>query len=171
VAVTPEKLMQTLGLVPLPGEGGFFRETYRAVCEIPAESLPDGYAGPRAAGTGIYYLLTDATFSSLHRLRGDELFHFYLGDPVEQLQLRADGGGEVLLLGNDIAAGMRPQLLVPAGTWQGSRLRPGGRFALLGTTMSPGFEPADFELGERATLLEAYPAFAEEIRSLTRVAE
>jgi len=99
------------------------------------------------------------------------LFHFYLGDPVEQLQLRADGGGEVLVLGSDIAAGMLPQCLVPAGTWQGSRLRPGGRFALLGTTMSPGFESADFELGERSFLLEAYPLFAERIRALTRVAE
>jgi predicted cupin superfamily sugar epimerase len=163
-----EKLIRTLGLVPLPGEGGFFRETYRSSCSIPAESLPADYDGPRSAGTGIYYLLTDASFSALHRLRGDELFHFYLGDPIEQLHLRADGSGDVLVLGNDIAAGMRPQVLVPAGVWQGSRLQPGGRFALLGTTMSPGFELEDFELGERSPLVRAYPAFEEQILALTR---
>ncbi len=88
-------------------------------------------------------------------------------DLVEILQLRADGGGEVVLLGQDLSTGAQPQIVVPGGVWQGSKLQAGGAFALLGTTMSPGFDYADFELGARADLLRAYPAFAERILALT----
>jgi predicted cupin superfamily sugar epimerase len=164
-----EQLIQALGLSPHPSEGGFFRETYRAELPIPPDALPAAYAGAaRAASTAIYYLLTPDTFSAMHRLPGDEIFHFYLGDPVEMLQLREDGSGEVVVLGQVLAAGMRPQVVVPGGVWQGSRLRDGGRYALLGTTRSPGFDFADFQLGERAALAQAYPAFAEKIHKLTR---
>jgi uncharacterized protein len=166
--MTPEKLIQRLGLAPHPGEGGFYRETYRAQCLIPADKLPAGYSGPRSAGTAIFYLLTHGTCSALHRLPGDELFHFYFGDPVEMLQLKGDGTGEVVTLGHDLDAGMAPQVLVPAGVWQGSRLQRGGRFALLGTTMSPGFEFADYEPGVREALLKTYPAHAERIVLLTQ---
>jgi predicted cupin superfamily sugar epimerase len=165
--MTPEELIRRLDLVPHP-EGGFFRETYRSPVEIPAGSLPAGYDAARPAATAIYYLLVPGTFSALHRLRGEELFHFYLGDPVEMLQLGEAGAGERLVLGPDLSAGMVPQVRVPPGVWQGSRLRPGGRYALLGTTMSPGFEYADFEFGDRAALLRAYPGFQDEILSLTR---
>ena len=96
------------------------------------------------------------------------MFHFYLGDPVEMLQLLPGGHGRVLVLGTDLAAGMRPQVLVPGDVWQGTRLVPGGGLALLGTTVAPGFDPADYEPGERAALLAAYPAFAERIIALTR---
>ena len=85
----------------------------------------------------------------MHRLQTDEIFHFYLGDPVEMLQLGPDDSGKVLILGTNLLRGMRPQVIVPAGVWQGSRLLPGGRFALLGTTVSPGFERADYENGQR----------------------
>lgn len=104
----------------------------------------------------------------MHRVRGDEMFHFYLGDAVEMLQLQADGSGEVILLGQDIAAGTRLQHNVSCGVWQGSRVRAGGKFALLGTTMAPGFEYEDYETGNRAELSARYPRFSELITSLTR---
>lgn len=96
------------------------------------------------------------------------MFHFYLGDPVEMLQLLPGGEGRVQVLGTDLAAGMRPQVVVPRGTWQGTRLLAGGRMALLGTTVSPGFDPSDYEHGGREELLAAYPAFRERIAALTR---
>jgi hypothetical protein len=113
-------------------------------------------------------MLTPDTFSALHKLPGDEIFHFYLGDPVEMLQLHPDGRGEITVLGQDIAAGMRPQHLVRGGVWQGSRLRPGGSYALLGTTMSPGFDYKDYETGSRETLTKLYPKHSSLIASLTR---
>jgi predicted cupin superfamily sugar epimerase len=186
-----EEIIRLLHLKPLPVEGGYYAETYRSDVIIEPPSLPGRYtrrgksanggADPtgrstRAAGTAIYYLLTPDTFSALHRLASDEVYHFYLGDPVEMLLLRPDGSGAVITLGPDIAAGMHVQFTVPGGVWQGSRLRAGGppkggvasEFALLGTTMSPGFDPADFELGRRDELVRAFPAHAEKIRLLTR---
>jgi hypothetical protein len=149
-------------------EGGYFAETYRSDVNIEPPSLPGRYTGSRVAGTAIYYLLTPDTFSALHRLRSDEVYHFYLGDPVELLLLRPNGSGEEVTLGPDLAEGMRAQFTVPYSVWQGSRLRLGGRYALLGTTMSPGFDPEDFELGSREELSLAYPAHAKRIRELTR---
>ncbi|MGH7731917.1 MAG: cupin domain-containing protein [Candidatus Eiseniibacteriota bacterium] len=166
--MTAEELKRLLGLVPLEREGGFFAETYRTPEVVPAGILERGRPGERALATTIYYLLTPETFSALHRLRSDELFHFYLGDPVEMLQLLPGGDGRVHLLGADLAAGMRPQILVPRGVWQGTRLIAGGRLALLGTTVSPGFDPADYEQGERQALLAAYPPYARQIEALTR---
>ncbi len=165
--LTADQIKSILGLEPHPAEGGYFAETYRATGTIPGAALPDRYGGPRSFSTAIYYLLTPETFSEMHRVASDEVFHFYLGDPVEMLQLRPDGSGEVVTLGSDILNGMQPQVVVPAGVWQGSRLRPGGAFALLGTTVAPGFEYEDYVSGERETLLEAYPAFADQIVALT----
>ena len=160
--------MRILSLAPLPGEGGYFRETYRSPLVIPAEVLPPLYTGPRNAGTAIYYLLTPETTSRIHRLPGDEVFHFYLGDPVEMLHLHPDGKAGCFIIGNDLERGMRPQVVVPAGVWQGSRLVAGGRFALLGTTMAPGFEFDDFDAGDRAILLGQFPEQADLIRALTK---
>ncbi len=166
--ITVDFLMKHFGLVPLPEEGGYFAETYRSTVQIPREGLPRRYTDSRAAGTAIYYLLTPDTFSALHRLRGDEIYHFYLGDPVDLLLLHPDGRGETLTLGRDLEAGMHLQTLAPGDAWQGSRLRDGGRFALLGTTMAPGFAFEDFELADREDLLREYPAFSDQIVSLTR---
>jgi uncharacterized protein len=130
--------------------------------------LGDPYRTSHAAGTAIYYLLTPDTFSALHRLPGDEVFHFYLGDPVEMLQLDPAGQGRLLTLGNDVLGGQSVQMVVPAGVWQGSQLKAGGAFALLGTTMAPGFDFTDYEAGDRAALTAHYPAFAEWIARLTR---
>ena len=104
----------------------------------------------------------------MHRVRGAEMFHFYLGDAVEMLQLKADGSGEVIVLGQDIGAGMRLQHIVPGGVWQGLRVRAGGKFALLGTTMAPGFEYEDYETGERQGLIARFAAYSQMIVSLTR---
>src|ERR1035438_4456524 len=123
--MTAEEIISLLKLKPHPKEGGFFAETYRAEEAIPQGVLPQRYAGPRAFGTCIYYLLTSATFSAMHRLQSDEIFHFYLGDPVEMLQLSPDGTGQTVVLGSDLRAGMQPQIIVPNGIWQGSRLMAG----------------------------------------------
>jgi predicted cupin superfamily sugar epimerase len=165
--LTAEQIRELLQMRPHPIEGGYFAETYRGSSVVPQSLLP-GYPGDRAISTAIYYLLTPDTFSAMHRVRGDEMFHFYLGDPVEMLQLKADGGGEVVLLGADIAARMRLQHTVPGGAWQGSRVRAGGKYALLGTTMAPGFEYEDYHAGQRQDLILRYPEFANLIRSLTR---
>jgi predicted cupin superfamily sugar epimerase len=160
-----EELIRHLGLAPHPKEGGFFRETYRAA--EASSALPSRYQGPRSASTAIYYLLTPTTYSALHRLQTDEVFHFYLGDPVRMLQLDADGNGRTVVLGQDVLHGQQLQLVVPRGVWQGSCLEPGGAFALLGCTVAPGFEYIDYESGDRQALLTQYPAFADMIRRLT----
>lgn len=176
--MTAEAIIACLGLRPLPIEGGYYAETYRAPETLAAAALPPRYPGPRSLSTSIYYLLTPTTCSILHRLRGDEVYHFYLGDPVELVLLFGDsdgdgdgapsGRGERRILGPDLRRGERPQAVVPAGTWQGSRLVAGGRVALLGTTMAPGFDPGDFEAGERGALLRSHPGFRREIEALTR---
>lgn len=166
MALTSDQLIELLKLQPHPAEGGFFAETYRAAESHPAAALPERYGQPRAHGTSIYYLLKPGTFSALHRLKSDEIFHFYLGDPVEMLQLHPGGRGERLLLGADLAAGQRPQVVVPHGVWQGSRLLPGGQFALMGCTVAPGFDYADYEHGRRAELTAAYPDFRALIEKL-----
>ncbi|MBN2239627.1 MAG: cupin domain-containing protein [Dehalococcoidales bacterium] len=164
---TAEKIVAMLNLQPHPSEGGYFSETYKAAGIIPKESLHDNYGGDRSFCTAIYYLLTPDTFSAMHRVRSDEIFHFYLGDPVEMLQLFPDGTGKTVIIGNDIEKGMLPQVIVPAGVWQGSRLADGGEYALMGTTVSPGFEYEDYEDGEKDFLIKSYPEFEDMITSLT----
>jgi predicted cupin superfamily sugar epimerase len=165
--VTADELIAALDLRPLPLEGGYYRETYRSADLLPAGALPR-YATSKAAATAIYYLLTPDTFSALHRLPADEVFHCYLGGPVQMVHLLPDGQGRLVTLGPDLKAGQRPQVVVPRGVWQGSSLLPGSPFALLGTTMAPGFDFADYEAGDRDTLTRQYPAFADLVRRLTR---
>lgn len=125
--LTVEALCRILGLIPHPVEGGYFAETYRSVEQLPASGLPSRYGAARAASTAIYYLLTPDTFSAMHRLASDEIFHFYLGDPVEMLHLHPDGSHRVLVIGPDLEAGQRPQVIVPRHIWQGARLIPATR--------------------------------------------
>lgn len=166
-----QALIRELGLVPLPEEGGLFAETYRSGGVIPGGAMPGRQATPRRCATAIYYLITPTRFSALHRVASTEIFHFYLGDPVTMLQLLPGGTGQTLTLGPDILAGQRPQVIAPRGVWQGTRLAPGGRFALLGCTVAPGFEYEDYEHGRRAVLQAAYPAFAQLIAELTPESE
>ena len=155
--LTAEAVIDLLDLRPLEGEGGLYRETYRLAA---ADGSP--------SATAIYYLLTPDTFSEMHRLPHDELYHFYRGDPVDLLLLGPDGSSINWTLGTDIVSGMTVQALVPGGYWQGSGLRDGGSFALMGTTMTPGFRFEDYERGERAVLQATYPGRAAEIAALTR---
>ena len=165
-----EEMIKALALEPLPIEGGFFRETYRSQETISGTSLPPAYPrdATRSLATSIYYLLTPDTFSEMHRLPTEEIFHVYLGGPVRMFQIPADGSGREILLGTDVLAGHKPQVIVPAGVWQGSLLEPGVQFALLGATMTPGFDYTDYEHGRRADLLAQYPAYETLITRLTR---
>jgi predicted cupin superfamily sugar epimerase len=163
--MTAEQLITALQLQPLSLEGGYYRETYRSDLELPLSALQRRYRSAKAASTAIYYLLTPDTFSALHRLPTDELYHFYLGDPVELLQLD-ETGGRVVTLGPDILAGQCVQSVVRGGVWQGSVLKQGGAFALLGTTMAPGFDFSDYEAGVSAHLTARYPDFADRIARL-----
>ena len=159
--VTADMLIDRLGLEPLPGEGGYFRETYRAVDRV----------GEKSWSTAIYYLITPEQFSTLHRLPTDEVWHFYTGDPVVQLRLtEEDGQVQEFVLGQDLYS--RPtqflQTMVPAGIWQGTRLAPGGKYALLGATMAPGFDFEDLELGDPEKLCQQFPHHQSLIRTYTR---
>jgi predicted cupin superfamily sugar epimerase len=159
--MTAEQVIRVLQLHPHPVEGGFFCETYRSATTVLA------HGGVRSISTAIYYLLQPGQVSELHLLPSDEIFHFYLGSPVKMLQLWPNGSGREIVLGNDIAAGQVPQLVVPAGVWQGTRLIGETGFALLGCTVAPGFDYADYHGGNRAELTAKWPAFAEEIKRLT----
>lgn len=165
-----ETVIRELNLAPLPREGGFYKETFCSSVMVPKETLGSAYPDKRRISTAIYYLLTPETFSAMHRLPGTEIFHLYLGGPVETTLLYEDGTGEIITIGTDIENGMRPQLVIPNGTWQGSKLAEGTDlgFALLGTTMAPGFSFDDFCLGNRDELKEGFPNFTEEITRLTR---
>ena len=167
--ISSAEVKQILGLEPHPREGGYFVRTYESGERLAPNAFADArYPGPRHTGTAIYYLLEPGTFGEMHRLRSDELFHFYAGDAVEMLQLLPGGDGQVIRIGADLAAGERPQVLVPRDIWQGSRLAPGGSWALLGCTVSPGFEFEDYEQGSRADLCREWAAFAAMIGELTR---
>jgi uncharacterized protein len=166
--MTADDIKRLLQLTPLELEGGFFRETYRSRWQVPPEHLPQGFRDPRSIGTAIYYLITPESFSTLHRLPGTEVFHFYLGDPAVMLLLHCDGESDSVTLGHDLAAGHQPQVVVRGGIWQGCRLAPGGKWALMGTTMSPSFDYADYETGSRDELIAEYPDLEELIRQYTR---
>jgi len=165
-----QQIIDMLNLEPLPDEGGFFCSTYKSSELIPQHALPNRYQQDMAFGSAIYFLLTTADFSAMHRLKTDEIYHFYLGDPVQMLLLHPNGSGEIFTLGIDLAAGMRPQKVVHRDTWQGSRLVAGGThgFSLIVTTLAPGFEWSDFELGRRKVLISQYPKFTDAISSRVR---
>jgi len=166
--LSADQIIALLNLTPHPKEGGYFIETYRSSETISEKTLPNRYKGMRSLATAIYYLLTPETFSAMHRLQSDEIFHFYLGDPVEMLQLWPDGSGRLVILGSDILRGVQPQVVVPRGVWQGARLFKNGKPALLGMTVSPGFEFADYEYSQRDELIKSYPQFREWTIALTK---
>ena len=151
------------GLKPLLPEGGHFRETYRS-----GLFLPSGKRGKKNLSTAIYFLLKRGEVSKLHRLPFDEMFHFYTGSPV-CLVIFAPGRPkpDTVVLGSDTASGQRPQHVVPSGCWQGCYLKGRGGFALMGTTMSPGFDFSDFEAAEPRKLACLYPRHRRLIEKLT----
>jgi uncharacterized protein len=166
--MTADEVKKILGLVPHPREGGFYIRTYESGERIPASAFAGSrYPSARFTGTAIYYMLEPDSFSEMHRLKSDEIFHFYAGDPVEMLQLHPGGRGEIIRIGNRLDHGERPQVLAPRNVWQGSHLVPGGAWALLGCTVSPGFEFEDYEVESRAALCANWPESTQLIGSLT----
>jgi len=162
--MTADEVKKLLGLQPHPREGGWYVRTWESEEFVE----PARYGAPRRTSTAIYYLLEPGTFSEMHLLESDEIFHHYLGGAVEMLQLFADGTSAVTVIGKDLAAGERPQHVVPRGVWQGSRMLGAGEWALLGCTVSPGFEFEDYSDASAAELMAKWPGEAARIRALTR---
>ncbi len=164
------RIVDFFGLGPLPREGGLFRRTYLSDEWIPKEALPMRYTKDKAFGSAILYLYTTEPdcFSAMHQLKTDEIYHFYLGDPVKMLLLYPDGSSEHVILGKDIFHGQRIQFVVKRGVWQGSYLLEGGIFALIGTTMAPSYDDEDCFIGKRAELIKKYPNESRLIERLTR---
>ncbi len=146
-----EYIIKKLALKPHP-EGGYYREIYRSEEKINSLALPKRYGGDRNFSTSIYYLLKEGEYSRLHRLKSDEIYHFYLGASVEIFLVYPKGKIETKILGNNLEEGEYPQIIVPKNVWQGLRLVGNGRFSLMGTTVSPGFDYNDFELGDEKKL-------------------
>jgi uncharacterized protein len=156
-----------LQLIPHP-EGGYYRQTYKAELAVDKAALPPGFASSRAAATAIYFLLEGTDFSAFHRLRSDEIWHFYAGGTLVVHVIAENGEHSEILLGRDAEAGEVFQAVVKAGSWFGARLRDPRAFGLVGCTVAPGFDFADFELGKRAELVRQYPQHRELIERLTR---
>ncbi|WP_416978091.1 cupin domain-containing protein [Streptomyces sp. T028] len=154
--MTPEDLVAHYSLEPIPREGGLFRRTWAG---------PEASDG-RPAGSAIVVLLAAGDFSALHRLPTDEVWHYYLGDPLDLLLLAPDGTSRTAVLGPDVLGGQQPQLTVPARTWMGARTR--GAWTFFGCTMAPGFTYADYEHGDAAALTARHPDRAALIAGLCR---
>ncbi|HEX9079216.1 MAG TPA: cupin domain-containing protein [Desulfuromonadaceae bacterium] len=167
---TAGELIRLLNLSRHP-EGGWFRETYRSAEKIPANLLPGRFGGERNICTAIYFLLEEGDFSALHRIRSDEIWHFYAGASLTLHLFTPQGTHGAVKLGSDIVAGDTWQAVVPAGCWFGAEISGPGAYSLVGCTVAPGFDFADFEMGKREELMTRYPARREIIQSLTRIPE
>jgi predicted cupin superfamily sugar epimerase len=159
--------IEKLQLCPHP-EGGYYRETYRSDVVLARVALPSRFKGARAASTAIYFLMEGGNFSAFHRLSSDELWHFYAGSALLVHAINSSGAHSSLRLGNDPDAAEVSQAVVPAGNWFASHVADWKSWALVGCTVSPGFDFADFEIGQRAKLTELYPQHREVISRLTR---
>jgi predicted cupin superfamily sugar epimerase len=163
---TAEERIRAFRLMPHP-EGGFYRETYRAGEGSAAAALPKRYGGPRRFSTAIYFLLRRGDVSRLHRLRSDEVWHFYEGASLRLHIFHQDGRYASVLLGRAAGRTARFQCVVPRGSWFGAEVIGPGSYALAGCTIAPGFEFADFELGGRDALVRRYPRHRRLIERLT----
>ncbi len=163
-----DQLIKHLNLKPHPNEGGFFVETYRCDESIAQSALPNRYQSDKPFSTCIYYLLTPETFSEMHRLQSDEVFHFYLGDPVTMLQIAPDGSHKTVIMGQDLEVGHQLQVVVSKNVWQGTFLNEGGSYALLGTTVALAFDFCDYVTGKRDELIALFPECEDLIVKLTR---
>lgn len=161
-----KRIVERLGLAPHP-EGGFFRETFRSALAVAHPLVPAGEGAWRAAGTAIYFLLPAGDFSAFHRVRSDETWHFYAGDPLELQLIHPGGAHQRRLLAGDLAVA-EPATTVEAGCWQAARVAAGGAWSLGGCTVAPGFDFADFEMPSAGDLLALFPQHADLIRQLSR---
>jgi predicted cupin superfamily sugar epimerase len=149
-------------------EGGSYYRTYAAQLNICQKELPSTFHGDRPVATAIYFLLEQGQFSAIHRIASDELWHFYYGDPLVIYEIDITGMLTEHLLGNNPEHAESFQCLVKAGSWFGSKVKTGGNYSLVGCTVSPGFDFADFELGDRKMLMNQFPQHTGIIQMLTR---
>jgi len=161
------QLIQQYNLQSHP-EGGWFKETYKCHEYIPASALPKRFGSNRAFSTAIYFLLEQGNFSAFHRIKSDECWHFYAGDPLRVYVLQPNGHLDIIDLGNDIFQGQQFQYIVPANCWFASRPLPGSSFCFVGCTVAPGFDFADFEMADAASLIAKYPQYQNIIKELCR---
>lgn len=169
--MTAQDLIARHGMAKIPHEGCWFALTYVSPVTLPSGALPPRFGdAPRPAGSAICALVTRTDFSAMHRLAQDETWHFYLGDPIELLLIRADGGDELIVLGPNPRAGERLQFTVPAGTWMGARPArdAADAWSFFGCTLSPAYSDLDYGPGDRAGLQALCPRRAELVASLTR---
>lgn len=162
--MTADEVIARLDLTP-GATCGFVRLTYVASRRIAPEGLPAPFATGRPMGSALYFLVTPQAPVQLHRILNDQLYHYYLGDPLEVVLMREDGTTAHLIMGPDLAAGQHVQFLIPGGTFHTARLVPGGTWFLGASTEWPGVEPQDVELGDTAALIGKFPGIADEIRS------
>jgi len=158
--------IQKLKLTPHP-EGGYFNEVYRSTELINKSALPERYKSDRCFGTSIYFLLESGQFSSFHKLKSDETWHFYYGIPIDIYILSVHGNLEIVTLGNNIFRGEQLQYTIPKNHWFGAAPRGDNHFSLVGCTVYPGFDFLDFELGNRKDLIKMFPYHTDVILQLT----
>jgi len=164
---TAAQIIERLQLLG-PTTCGYVSEPYRSNWQIPQSALPPGFNGSRPLGNVFYFLVTPEAKVQLHRIRSDQMYHHYYGDPLEVLLLYADGRSEVKLVGGDLTADIRPQLFIPGGTFHTARVAAGGQYALLGTSVWLRAEPADVEIGSPDQLATRYPSAREQIEEFTK---
>ena len=165
--LTHQQLIQQYALQPHP-EGGWYKESYKSRETISAGSLPERFSGSRVFSTAIYFLLEQGNFSAFHRIKSDECWHFYAGDPLLIYVILPGGTLDIIHLGNAIDKGQLFQYLVPANCWFASRPAPGSSYCFVGCTVAPGFDFADFELANASALSGLYPQHEEIINQLCR---
>jgi len=149
-------------------EGGYYSETYRSSLTVNKNQLPESFHGDRNFSTSIYFLLEENEFSAFHRIASDELWHFYAGERLAIYEIETNGNLIEHKLGNNPENGESFQIVIKAGSWFGSRLANSQGYALVGCTVSPGFDFEDFELAEREILIREFPQHEDLIRELTR---
>jgi uncharacterized protein len=142
---------------------GFVRESFKSDVQMPASILPPGYAGDHVLGNVLYFLVTPDAPVRLHRIRSDQMYHHYLGDPLEVLLLYADGRHEVKRVGSDLSAGIEPQLFIPGGTYHAARVSSSSGYALLGTSIWVRAEPTDVQMGNPELLEKSFPSARSQI--------
>lgn len=166
--MTPiQTIIKSLNLLPHP-EGGYYKETYRSQESIAQSALPDKFNSERNYCTGIYFLLTSDNFSAFHRIKQDEMWHFYEGSALYVHIIDEAGKYSRVEVGMDLDNGQQPQFVVPAGSWFASSVKNKNSYSLVGCTVAPGFEFDDFELAKRDQLIKEYPAHEKQITLLTR---
>ncbi len=163
-----EAIVKELDLKPHP-EGGYFKETYRSNGVIKEDSLHSNYGGKRNYSTCIYFLLTSETFSAFHKIKQDEIWHFYAGSPILLHTISETGNHSEFIIGNDLTSGETPQLVVPGDHWFAATVINDNDYALVGCTVAPGFDFNDFVLADREELIRKFPQHQQVITRLTRL--